>query len=44
MKPENCKCGGDRIIIRILGDKKDREARDDWRKVQNEKLLNLHPS
>ena len=44
MKSETCKCGGDRIIRRIFGNKKDREARDDWRKVHNEKLRNLHPS
>jgi hypothetical protein len=44
VKLETCKCGGDRIIRRIFGNKKDREARDDCRKVHNEKLRNLHPS
>jgi hypothetical protein len=44
VKPETCKCGGDGIITGIIGNKKDREARDDWRKVHNEKLPNLHPS
>ena len=43
MKPENCKCGGDRIITGITGNKKDREERDDWRKVHNEKLLIFTP-
>lgn len=44
MKSETCKCGRDRLIRRIFGNKKDREARDDWRKVHNEKLRNFHPS
>jgi len=44
VKPETCKCIGDRIITGIFGKKKDREAIDDWRKVHNEMLRNLHPS
>jgi hypothetical protein len=44
VKPETCKCGGDRIITGMFGNKKNREGRDDWRKVHNEKLRSLHPS
>jgi hypothetical protein len=44
VKPETCNCGGDRIMRRILGNRKDRKGRDDWRKVHTEEPRNFHPS